>query len=292
MMGGFLVFILLTKENCLPGMKIDITAKSDYAMEDLMEQSRLVEEQRQEEERRQLEAISSRLMKHLPVFAHRGSSGQALENSFEAWDLAAEQGCPQIELDVWTSTDGTLWVMHDEELERTTDTSGKITQMNDSELQNVKLKNGENIHTFQDVLNRYGNSMKYLVELKSGPDQIEAFLSSMDANPELQNVVFLQTWDLPTLQILHERKPQMFAQLLMGNRDLLDAALSAGYIDSIAIDYNEVDQDLINRTHETDKQIWVWTVNDESDMTRLVQEGVDAIITNYPNEALNAFSEQ
>ena len=59
-------------------------------------------------------------MKQTKVFAHRGASEYAPENTLEAFRLAMEQGAEGIELDVHLSADGELVVIHDEKLERTT----------------------------------------------------------------------------------------------------------------------------------------------------------------------------
>ena len=63
------------------------------------------------------------------VWAHRGASGYKPENTLEAFELAIKQGADGIELDVHTSADGELIVMHDETVDRVTDGTGLIKDM-------------------------------------------------------------------------------------------------------------------------------------------------------------------
>lgn len=60
------------------------------------------------------------------IFAHRGASGYAPENTLEAFRLAMEQGADGIELDVHLTKDGEVVVIHDETLDRTSDGQGKV----------------------------------------------------------------------------------------------------------------------------------------------------------------------
>ena len=60
------------------------------------------------------------------VWAHRGASGYAPENTLEAFELAAKQKADGVELDVQLSKDGELVVIHDEIIDRVTDGKGKV----------------------------------------------------------------------------------------------------------------------------------------------------------------------
>ncbi len=59
------------------------------------------------------------------VWAHRGASGEAPENTLEAFELAMKQGADGLELDVHISKDGHMIVMHDEQVDRTTNGTGQ-----------------------------------------------------------------------------------------------------------------------------------------------------------------------
>ena len=71
------------------------------------------------------------------VWAHRGASGYRPENTLEAF--AIRQGADGIELDVHTSADGELIVMHDETVDRVTDGTGLIKDMTSAQLKELKV---------------------------------------------------------------------------------------------------------------------------------------------------------
>ena len=73
------------------------------------------------------------------VWAHRGASGYRPENTMEAFELAIKQGADGIELDVHTSADGELIVMHDETVDRVTDKTGLIKDLTLAQVKELKV---------------------------------------------------------------------------------------------------------------------------------------------------------
>ena len=76
-------------------------------------------------------------MSKTEVFAHRGASGYAPENTLEAFLLAIEQGADGIELDVQLSKDGVPVVIHDETVDRVTGQSGFVKDFTLQELKEM-----------------------------------------------------------------------------------------------------------------------------------------------------------
>lgn len=109
------------------------------------------------------------------IFAHRGASGYAPENTLEAFRLAMEQGADGIELDVHLTKDGEVVVIHDETLNRTSNGQGKVRDYTLEELKKFSFHNhmekykGVQIPTLKEVLDLVENSsMKVNIELKTG----------------------------------------------------------------------------------------------------------------------------
>ena len=73
------------------------------------------------------------------VWAHRGASGYRPENTMEAFELAIRQGADGIELDVHTSADGQLIVIHDETVDRVTDGTGLVGEKTLKALKELKV---------------------------------------------------------------------------------------------------------------------------------------------------------
>ena len=76
------------------------------------------------------------------VWAHRGASGYAPENTLPAFELALDQRADGVEFDVQLSQDGAVVVIHDETLERTTDGSGRVVDHTLADLQRLDARNG------------------------------------------------------------------------------------------------------------------------------------------------------
>ena len=71
------------------------------------------------------------------IWAHRGASGYAPENTIPAFKLAVEQGADGVELDVHMSSDGKLMVIHDETVDRTSNGTGRVVDMTCQELKRL-----------------------------------------------------------------------------------------------------------------------------------------------------------
>ena len=75
------------------------------------------------------------------VWAHRGASGYAPENTIPAFKLAVEQKADGVELDVHLSSDGKLMVIHDETVDRTSNGTGRVVDMTCQELKKLDFSN-------------------------------------------------------------------------------------------------------------------------------------------------------
>lgn len=100
------------------------------------------------------------------VFAHRGASSDAPENTLQAIDLALHQQSDGIEVDVW-QLDDEFVLIHDKWLSSTTNGSGQLSDYSLDKLQLLDAGNGQQIPTLKQVLQRVGNQCQLNMELKS-----------------------------------------------------------------------------------------------------------------------------
>ena len=115
-------------------------------------------------------------MSNTKVFAHRGASGYAPENTLEAFALAIRQGADGIELDVQLSSDGIPVVIHDETIDRVTDKTGYVKDYTLQELKELTVLkdrfpayNQSKIPTLKEVLEAVKPSgIQVNIELKTG----------------------------------------------------------------------------------------------------------------------------
>lgn len=279
---GIAAFSFLFFTDRLPEYDTYLSGDSEYSIDELVAVSA---------EKRRL-FLSSELTDRIPVFAHRGYSENILEETFEAFDAAMAVGVPQVELDVWSSSDGVLYVSHDKTLEKVAGSSLSIPDTSSEVLSQTHVYNGETVHTLAELFDRYGDNMLYLVELKDAARDTGLFIDLMADYEDLQHNVLVQTWNLNYLRTIDEAYPGMFKQLLLNvaNYDQYEQALTSDWLNSIAMDSRLVDEEVVEEVHSYGKEIWVWTVNDEEAMEKYYAMGVDGIITDKPDTALAAYA--
>lgn len=97
---------------------------------------------------------------------------------------------------------------------------------------------------------------------------------------------YLQSFDFRLLQQIKKDYPQVITAFLTGNKEnsLEENINKLGFTPQIySPNFNLVKPDLIEKSHKAGMKLVPWTVNSEADMTRLIDLGVDGIITDYPN---------
>lgn len=230
---------------------------------------------------------------HIPVadpwkyiISHRGSA-ERVEHTFEAYDLAIQQGSINIEQDVVVSKDNTLWVSHDLSAKRLTGVDKLYSDMTDVEISQLRVANGEPIHTLQSVFERYGNSVNYVVELRSafGFSQVVPFIE-MVRQKGLDNNVLLQSFSEDVLQNAETVAPNMPKMRLVETQAEFDQALSSPVDDIVSMTQSLMNKDNVDKVHKAKKIASAWTLNWESNIKRAISLGVDIYFTNYTGLAI------
>ncbi|WP_323089087.1 glycerophosphodiester phosphodiesterase [Allobaculum sp. JKK-2023] len=229
---------------------------------------------------------SSKSLSRIPVFAHRGFVNDSLDNSYASFDLALLSGCPQIELDVHASSDGVLYVSHDNNLSGISGSNWKITDHTSAELDGILMKNGEKLHRLSEVIERYRDQMIYLVELKDDSPDPAPFLDVVRGHPQLAENIQVQSFYPEVLENIRTELPNMFVQYLVNDRNTYNEALKMEWLDSIALDQKLVSQDVINQVHQSSKEIWVWTVDSIDKVREYLRMGVNGVITDLDSAVI------
>jgi glycerophosphoryl diester phosphodiesterase len=220
---------------------------------------------------------------HMPiVIAHRGDSSRALENSLEALRLAIALPVDMVEIDIRKSMDNALYVMHDKHTGRTADKNIDIEQSRSDEISRVKLKNGEPIPTLKDVLNLFTGNIELNLEIKSegaGRLAAEDLRDSGHRGPVLISS-FLES------EILAVRGVAPFIST-SGIFDTFTVqnltAYCAKRYSFVSLRKKTVSRELIIACHNHGVKVYVWTVDEEADMEKLITWKVDGIYTNKPS---------
>ena len=230
------------------------------------------------------------------ISAHRGFSAVAPENTVYAFEAALDSGADYIELDVQLTADGELVVFHDTTLGRTTDGSGKLSDHTYAELQKLSAGswfgsggefNDAKIMLLSDVLDLVGKKKMLNIEIKDTGRTIEATEKTVELIEEydLQSSCYITSFSYTILKHVKELNPKIKTALI-ANMAVSTSYSMLEHIDAVSMNYIFVNQSVVNSAHQNGKLIFVWTVDRKDDMEQMIALGVDNIITNRPDKAV------
>ncbi len=224
--------------------------------------------------------------------AHRGASSLAPENTMAAYLLAIEQGARMIELDVRLTEDGHVVVFHDPDLLRTTDGRGRVEASTLAYLRGLDAGSwfaprfaGERIPVLEEVLDlasardiRIDVELKFNEPFKYGLCHATGRLL---ASKSAFSRCVVTSFDHDALSCFREEFPQASVARLYDTHAPSVADLENGW-SSAAVYHALTDAALVSRVHEAGGEIHVWTVDDPVEMRRLIELGVDTVMSNTP----------
>ena len=238
------------------------------------------------------------------IFAHRGASAHAPENTLASFQLALEQNADAIELDVKLSADGHAVVIHDPTLDRTTGRHGRVKDLSLAELQSLDAGSffsekyrGERIPTLEQVFEAVGKRTLINVELTNYTtprDQLVEMVCMLVKKFGLQKSILFSSFFASNLSKAQAYLPEVPRGLLAFDGWLGAWARSFGFnfgrYQALHPYLKDVTPQQVQRVHRLNRRIHVWTVNAAEDMRRLFRWGVDAIFTDDPQLAVQVRS--
>ena len=240
------------------------------------------------------------------VFAHRGASAHAPENTLASFALALDQGAHGIELDVKLSSDREVVVMHDATLDRTTNGQGKVSQYHLSALRELDAGSffssnfrGEKIPTLAEVFEQIGKHAYINVELTnytSPRDGLADKVCELVKRFGLQENILFSSFLASNLNRTRRLLPDVPRGLLALGGWAGWWARSFGFTfgeyGALHPNLSDASHEQMIRVHRLKRRIYVWTVNAAEDMHRLFNWGVDGIITDDPKLALESLAQK
>ena len=226
------------------------------------------------------------------VIAHRGSSGERPENTLPAFERAIEQDADMIETDLHLSRDGVVMIHHDPDLERLGE-AGEIRDRSAAELALLNAAPGVEVAlrmpTLLDILDGFGSRMQFNLELKVATDDAaypgleEIVLAAVEERGLLNRMLFSSFYD-GVLERLRTLSSAARIALLISPRAPVAVLKRATRLGAEAInpDVRLVTPELVNQAHAADLRVYPYTANEIKEMERLLDCGVDGIITNHP----------
>src|SRR5262245_51187038 len=221
------------------------------------------------------------------VFAHRGGAALAPENTLAAFDHGLALGADGVELDVRLSRDGVVMVHHDRTLDRTTPLGGPLAERDSAELLRV------GVPTLADVLGRYRDA-RVIVELK-----VDRFALAAAVVEEIHRAGAAERVCVgsfaggvlravraldPAIATSASREEVRLALYRSWCRWPIRRARYSGYQIPEAVGRTRVvSPRFVADAHRAGLAVQVWTVDIEADARRLLEWGVDALITDRPD---------
>ena len=242
---------------------------------------------------------------HPIIFAHRGASAHAPENTLAAFELAVVQGADGIELDVKLSADGHVVVIHDPTVDRTTGAHGRVKDMPLNELRafdagssfSDKFKD-EKIPTLEEVFEAVGEKTFINVELtnyNTRRDHLVESVCMLVKRFGLQKRVLFSSFLASNLSKARSYMPEVPIGLLalggIPGAWHRSFGFAFGKYEALHPNLKDATQQQIYFVHRLKRRVHVWTVNKEDDMRRLFKWGVDAIFTDDPKLAVEVRGE-
>lgn len=230
------------------------------------------------------------------VWAHRGASGYAPENTLEAFALAAKMNADGVELDVQLTKDGEIVVIHDETVDRVSGKKGWVKDFTLAELKelNVNLPHPEyaeaKIPTLREVYELLvSTGLTVNVELKTGIVFYEGLVEKVMALTKemgMEEKVWYSSFNHYTVKQIKALDPDAKVGVLYADgiyeADKYAVALGADALHPAL--YNVQFPGIVEDCHKAGLHMHVWTVNEPEYIGMCLAAGVDAIITNYPDK--------
>lgn len=224
------------------------------------------------------------------ALAHRGGHVDGLENSMAAFADAVTLGYRYLETDVHATRDGILVAFHDERLDRVTDRAGAIGELTWSEVSDARIGGREPVPRLDDVLGAWPD-VRVNIDLKSD-GAVAPFVARMRSRGDLDRVCVGSFSDARLREIRRAFGGRVCTSAGPRQVRILRVASYLGPLgralpvrcDCVQVPTEHegtvvVDQQMLAHCHARGLPVHVWTVNERSEMERLLDLGVDGIVT-------------
>lgn len=212
-------------------------------------------------------------MSKVKIIGHRGASNHP-ENTVPSFESAIAQGVDGIELDIRMSADEQLVVVHSSVV-------GKNSVKSTAYADFKTLPDGYEVPLFEDVLKQFGRKTSLDIELKhDGIEEPAVKLIKKYCNP---GKTMVSAFDADSLSKVHELLPALQLGYIY-NRTQDEEARHNCPVDVVIPQFRLASREMIEDVHEEGLKIWAWTVNDEAEVRRLVNLGIDGLITDHPDK--------
>jgi glycerophosphoryl diester phosphodiesterase len=233
-------------------------------------------------------------LKPVLIIAHRAGAQHGPENSLAALKTAIEQKADYAEIDVQRTSDGTIVVVHDQDLMRLARDPRRIGENTFQDLSQVDIGSGfhkdfsdQRLATLSDFLSAASGKIKLLIELKYyGEDPLLAGETvKMVRQAHAEKEVAFMSLNLEAVRQIKHLAPRVSAGYLLA-AGLGDIARS--HVDFLAVPVEQATAGRMKTAGKNSMKVYAWTVNDMDGILGLMEVGIDGVITDDPAMARKA----
>ncbi|MGI8905836.1 MAG: glycerophosphodiester phosphodiesterase family protein [Candidatus Sumerlaeaceae bacterium] len=235
----------------------------------------------------------------MPIYAHRGASAYAPENTTPAVQLAWEMKADAVELDTWISSDGRVMVIHDGDTSRTAQgvqhsikkTPADVLRKLDVSMDHGEKYKGTVIPFLEEFLEMLPPGKEMVLEFKDDVASVEPIRQVLEKSGKMKQVVLIG-FKLDVLTAAHKAMPGLKTYYLATAKkgvtpkaidpDVIREAKEAGF-DGVNLDHRYLTEELAKKTRDAGLALLAWTVDKPEDVERVTKLGIDAITTNKPD---------
>jgi glycerophosphoryl diester phosphodiesterase len=223
-------------------------------------------------------------------FAHRGGASELPENTLAAFQAAVDLGYQYLETDVHVTADGVLLAFHDDTLDRVTDRQGRIRDLPWSVVRQARVDGKEPIPLLEEILGEWPDA-RVNIDVKH-ETSVEPLVETLRRTNSFERVCVAAFSDgrlsrvrrLTGLRVCTALGPREISQLRIAS-----FGWPAGTIGGACVQVpprvagrNLVDRRFVDAAHRRGLAVHVWTIDHATEMERLLDLGVDGIMTDRP----------
>lgn len=246
------------------------------------------------------------------VFAHRGGGGLYPENTLEAFRYSAAMGVDVLELDVHSTADGALVVMHDATLDRTTNGTGRVNQMSLAELKKLDAGfhftpdggktfpfrgRGVTVPTLQEIFDALPGKTFNVEPKQAEPSVVKPLCEILRARKMTESVIVgsfrqqaIDEFRAECAEVATAATPSEVRDFLalykLGLGESYSPPMQVLQVPERLGSLQIVSEDFLETARRLNLKVHVWTINETEDMQRLLEMRVDGIMTDYPDRLL------
>jgi glycerophosphoryl diester phosphodiesterase len=226
----------------------------------------------------------------IEITGHRGSKVRAPENTLSALRQSIDEGADFAEIDVQTTADGVVVLLHDADLRRVASVDRRLKDMNYHELADIDVGSwfapefsSERIPTLQEAIDLARGRIKLNIELKfTWPDPaLTQKVANIIRQNEFSSDCVVSSLNFQAVTEMKQTFPDLASGFIVfkvaGNLPRMKA-------DFLSINAARAAPRLVRQLHRNGRAVHVWTVNDFNNVISMIEVGVDNIITDHPRQ--------